>query len=168
MRESCQVEFLVSGIDFLGSGLKSQENYVKRLLEDCTSSIFILTYSLTDVTGVVELVKEVVVRKNVKVIIIADESAVNKRGRKLLMDLCQLNPISVNAYLYYHNNHLFHPKVIIIDEEHAIVGSANFTFSGYNKNHEIGIHVKGPPVLKLLHTIQDFIENCKYLKFFDF
>lgn len=39
-----------------------------------------------------------------------------------------------------------HTKLYIFDTESVIMGSANFTFNGFYKNHEFGIFMEGEPV----------------------
>lgn len=36
-----------------------------------------------------------------------------------------------------------HAKMLVVDRAKAIVGSANLTWSGFSKNHEIGLMVEG-------------------------
>lgn len=161
------IDIIVSGIDFLGLGLVSQERVVKDLFRNCKSSIILFTYSLTQVTDILELLKEAIV-KGIHLLIIAEGSALNPKREKILTELCELNPEIVRAYIYRHRSHLFHAKVIIVDRVEAIIGSANFTFSGYNKNHEIGVHIKGVSVNKLVLMIEAFLEKCTHLQFYDY
>jgi phosphatidylserine/phosphatidylglycerophosphate/cardiolipin synthase-like enzyme len=46
-----------------------------------------------------------------------------------------------------------HAKVIISDNTEAIVGSANLTYSGADRNLEIGVRIRGPSVKILRDTV---------------
>jgi phosphatidylserine/phosphatidylglycerophosphate/cardiolipin synthase-like enzyme len=46
-----------------------------------------------------------------------------------------------------------HAKVIISDNTEAIVGSANLTYSGADRNLEIGVRIRGPSVKTLRDTV---------------
>jgi phosphatidylserine/phosphatidylglycerophosphate/cardiolipin synthase-like enzyme len=46
-----------------------------------------------------------------------------------------------------------HAKVIISDNKEAIVGSANLTYSGADRNLEMGIRIRGPTVKILRNTV---------------
>ena len=46
-----------------------------------------------------------------------------------------------------------HAKIIISDNKEAIVGSANLTYSGADRNLEIGIRIRGPSVKILRNTV---------------
>ena len=46
-----------------------------------------------------------------------------------------------------------HAKVIISDNTEAIVGSANLTFSGADRNLEVGVRICGPSVKILRDTV---------------
>jgi len=47
-----------------------------------------------------------------------------------------------------------HAKVIIADDSEAIVGSANLTYSGSNRNLEIGLRLRGPSVYILKSSVE--------------
>lgn len=46
-----------------------------------------------------------------------------------------------------------HAKVIIADHSEAIVGSANLTYSGADRNLEMGVRIRGPTVKILRNTV---------------
>jgi phosphatidylserine/phosphatidylglycerophosphate/cardiolipin synthase-like enzyme len=46
-----------------------------------------------------------------------------------------------------------HAKVIISDNKEAIVGSSNLTYSGADRNLEMGIRIRGPSVKILRNTV---------------
>ena len=47
-----------------------------------------------------------------------------------------------------------HAKVIVADAKEAIVGSANLTSRGADRNYEIGIRVRGPSARKLREALR--------------
>jgi len=61
---------------------------------------------------------------------------------------------------------IMHIKTLISDDTRMIIGSANFTKAGLNKNLELGILLEGPFVAKVSSTLADlanspFFENIR-------
>jgi len=54
-----------------------------------------------------------------------------------------------------------HAKVIVADEHEAIVGSANFTYSGSHRNLETGIRLRGPSVAVLRNAMLNMFEQMR-------
>ncbi len=52
-----------------------------------------------------------------------------------------------------------HAKVIIADDREAIVGSANLTYSGADRNLEIGLQLRGPSVSILKNAVEYTFEG---------
>ena len=56
---------------------------------------------------------------------------------------------NAGAFVKFHDDTIsgsLHAKVIISDDKEAIIGSANFTHSGTDRNFEMGVRLKGPSV----------------------
>ena len=55
-----------------------------------------------------------------------------------------------------------HAKVIVADEHEAIVGSANFTYSGSHRNLEAGIRLRGPSVAVLRNAMLSMFDKWRH------
>jgi phosphatidylserine/phosphatidylglycerophosphate/cardiolipin synthase-like enzyme len=63
---------------------------------------------------------------------------------------------AAGAIVRFHDEDLYeslHAKVIIADDTEAIVGSANLTSRGSDRNYELGLLLKGPSVRILLDAV---------------
>ena len=90
---------------------------------------------------------------------IPDGKKDNNTGRDFLLEL---NRNFTNMKLYSfkseHGNGELHAKTIIANRNRAIIGSANFSVGGTDKNYELGLQVIGQTAYDLA-TIVDSIAN---------
>lgn len=49
---------------------------------------------------------------------------------------------------------IMHGKVIVADRATALIGSANFIFSGLNSNYEFGVRVPGPVAADVVSLVE--------------
>jgi phosphatidylserine/phosphatidylglycerophosphate/cardiolipin synthase-like enzyme len=54
---------------------------------------------------------------------------------------------------------IMHIKTVITDDTRMIIGSANFTKAGLNKNLELGILLEGPFVARVSGTLADLAKS---------
>ena len=160
-------EIIVSGVDFLGKGITSQEQKVIDLFKKAEKEISILTFSLTQLDDILNPLKTALQRGvSLKLIYGTIDKRRPDLHKRIMKDLFN-NSEYVDFYFYSHEHNIFHAKVIVVDRKEAIIGSANFTYQGYKRNHEIGVYLKGKVVNDINHLIDSFIENCPNLKYFD-
>jgi phosphatidylserine/phosphatidylglycerophosphate/cardiolipin synthase-like enzyme len=57
-----------------------------------------------------------------------------------------------------------HMKCMIIDAREMLIGSANFTYSGMNKNFELGLRVGGEPAAKARNVFDSFLQSKLFRK----
>lgn len=74
------------------------------------------------------------VRRGVKIEVIGNSEPV----------LRTLRSVGVQARKIVSKN-LVHAKMIIIDDRDVIVGSHNFTYSAFTKNHEVSLYIQAAP-----------------------
>jgi phosphatidylserine/phosphatidylglycerophosphate/cardiolipin synthase-like enzyme len=57
---------------------------------------------------------------------------------------------------------ILHAKVIVVDREKAVVGSANFSYGGMASHYEVGVYVDGDEaetLAKMIESVADSTEN---------
>ncbi len=52
-----------------------------------------------------------------------------------------------------------HAKVIVADRERAVIGSANFTLGGLERNLELGVRVEGETAERIVRTIEGLVRE---------
>jgi cardiolipin synthase len=84
----------------------------------------------------------------------------NNTGRDVLL---QLNRDYTNVELYSFKSNSgdgdLHAKTIIANRSRAVVGSANFSVGGLDKNYELGLYVTGDTAFKLASFVDSIASN---------
>ncbi|GBF23054.1 hypothetical protein tpqmel_0458, partial [Candidatus Gastranaerophilus sp. (ex Termes propinquus)] len=129
---------------------------IKPLLEDAKQEIFVSAFYLTH-KGIVEDLKAAKAR-GVEVRVIMDASAAANKHSKV--HEIRASDIACKVENWGGKSH---EKNMVIDKKHFIVGSANFSNSGFTKNDENVLIIKSPAIsefyrahfLKLWASIDD-------------
>ncbi|ADR35557.1 putative endonuclease [Oceanithermus profundus DSM 14977] len=59
---------------------------------------------------------------------------------------------------------LLHIKALVVNREHAILGSANFTYGGLTVNHELGVWLTGKEAWEIGKTVdrlEGYLKKCQ-------
>ncbi len=135
----------------MGRGIRSVDSLIDDMLEAADSEVTVLAYFIgRGGTGFISRL-ESCLRRGVKVSMIVnrfDEQAtsVQRQIRSLVNKYPYLSVFSFNPKGRFEE---LHAKVIIVDSETALVGSANLSWGGLVANHELSIVIKGPTVEKI-------------------
>ncbi len=134
-----RVEVISSGPDCEGDPL--WETYVK-LFSNCKRSITVVTpYFVPDRTLFTLLVTAAHAGRHVKIM-------VPRRSDHRLLDLARRwylrNLREAGAEIHFFKPDVLHAKLVIVDEEHLVVGSANLDMRSLFLNYEIGAIVRDP------------------------
>jgi len=68
-----------------------------------------------------------------------------------LLELVSFDPDHLEADL--------HAKIIVVDRQHALVGSANLSQRGLVHNHELGVVVTGSAAVDVARTIERLLRS---------
>jgi cardiolipin synthase len=134
-----RIEVVSSGPDCEGDPL--WETYVK-LFSNCKRSITVVTpYFVPDHTLFTLLVTAAHAGRHVKIM-------VPRRSDHRLLDLARrwyLRSLrEAGAEIHFFKPDVLHAKLVIVDEEHLVVGSANLDMRSLFLNYEIGVVVRDP------------------------
>lgn len=122
---------------------------VQTMLEGARASIFIASYELNEPS-----VRRLLIRRGldgIAVTVVGDRKTGS--ARELLRDWPpQARPLraleNIEAASPWQAA-LLHTKVIVIDSETALIGSANFTMGGLRNNIEFGVRLTGPAAAQI-------------------
>ena len=153
------VEVLATGQKFLKHGLRGTGPVIEDLISDATDEVHMLAYVITPHAKHVLDLLEAALERGVRVTIV-----VNK--------LAGQNPTVVERFKGLSKTHRYfrvadfdtpkidlHAKVIVVDRKRAVVGSANLSFGGMTKNHEIGVSFEGKEAWKLSKIIDSLTDS---------
>jgi len=125
-------------------GLSSTIVVIKDLIKNAKETIFITCYEFSSDELADEIITAVAREVNVDVYI--DESDSGSPENRISRSKDNLEKMEdVGVRIVRQNNTMRnHTKAIIVDSDSGVIGSANFTWSGLNKNIEIGLKIEGP------------------------
>lgn len=147
-------------------GVRSTFNVIRELISNAKETIFITCYEFSSEELTDEIIKAA--NRDIWIDLYIDEtekkSSSNKPNRITRSKDC-LRRMEDAGVAVKRNKNLMtnHTKAIIADSEIGVIGSANFTYSGLNKNIEVGILVEGATcrifVDKFIHGLEAMIED---------
>lgn len=140
-----EIEIAVTGNGWIGQGIGSIKSSLKDIFSNVNNEIQIATYSITENTGeFFEMLDNELARKTRVLMIVNRFYDQNKNVKMLLNELAvkYKNFILMNFEPEDKREDL-HAKLIVIDHQTALVGSANLTFRGMIMNHELAVKITG-------------------------
>jgi phosphatidylserine/phosphatidylglycerophosphate/cardiolipin synthase-like enzyme len=144
-----RVSLAVTGLGWLGEGVPAVERTLTDLLDAADREILLTVYSMTPGTGRVWESIEKALATGICCTLIAnrlDEQHPDLRA--LFLELARRYPMTLHIYNYpgTAERDALHAKLVIVDRQVALVGSANLTFHGMVSAHELAVVVRGPTV----------------------
>lgn len=145
---------LATGDRLVGSGVRSFDGVIEELIRNARSEIQIAAYSFdSSFAGVLE---EIVCKSSAGVsVTIITRSIASQHPKVRAVLKSQAQNLKVFEFPDSPNGRL-HMKVLVVDRDNAVIGSANFTAGGLMSNHELGVWLTGPEawqVSKLLDKL---------------
>lgn len=158
------VTVLATGPDFVvaGQDVRSFDRKIEDLILHAEKKIQIAAYRFDrDFERYLNLLEERAAA-GVEVVIICD--ALNRNDEAIRLPISQLSArISVLQYCdHRRSEELLHAKVMVVDSEHAVVGSANFGFGGLVRNLELGVYIRGRTPWQLARMLDELAAVCTY------
>jgi phosphatidylserine/phosphatidylglycerophosphate/cardiolipin synthase-like enzyme len=140
------VRVVVSGSAWMGGSLGSVESALYRMFEQANDEVIFVVYSISGASEMLFKQLVAMLQRGIRIRMIINRFAdqhisVQRQLRQLhqahphLMQLLSFTPPQEQADL--------HAKVIVVDRQWALVGSANLSLRGLMNNHELGVVVEG-------------------------
>jgi len=136
-------EIVISGEKWLGRGLLSVYSRIEEIINEAKHSILIAVYQFTS-----------------RELITLIERAL-RRGVEVYVYTTEIADIHSHPNLKIHllRDIMLHAKIIIVDGKKILIGSSNFTFSGFFKNYEVGVYLEDEKIAyKLTKLIRVMID----------
>lgn len=156
------VSLLGTGEAVVGGEIRSFDSVIRELLGLSIKEVQIAAYGFDRSFGPVleELYRRTSLGGGImKVITRPPES--HDRGVRTILE--RLRRQGILIYPPPGCNELVHAKVLVVNRQHAIIGSANFTYGGLTANHELGVWLKGSEAWELaraLDRIEYHLRGC--------
>ncbi|MCD9186332.1 MAG: phospholipase D family protein [Pyrinomonadaceae bacterium] len=163
--KSSDIRIVVTGVDWLGSGIGSIETSLEELIREAKEQIDITAYSVTSGADLLFKWINVALERGIKIRII-----VNKPESQPAIIVNKLERLATKykhfaLYYFIGKRSNLHAKMIIADRFAAVVGSSNLSKSGLLLNYEVAAYVKGEPVEQLANTLEKLFNSKNIVKF---
>jgi len=156
------IKILATGSDFLKEGVRGTGPVVEELMENIDNELHILAYVISKhaekFLGLIEKslesgIKTTLVINNLqKQDPYVRDKLLNWKSKFRYFKLVDFN----------RKEKTLHAKVVVVDREKAVLGSANFSWGGMSGNYEIGIFLEGREawtLSKLVDNVANSPEN---------
>ncbi len=138
-----KVEILGTGPEIISIGARAIEPVIEENIKNAKREIQIAAYALTArALHLVDLLLDAASRGVKITLILNAQTCRDKEVARKLEFLVSSFP-HVKVVNFKSLKKTLHAKVIVIDRNIAIIGSANFTWSGMYSNYEIGVLLDG-------------------------
>jgi len=160
MTDGLALEVVVTGFSWMGGRIGSVETAVRHLIERAQRELQMVSYEIRfDAQFVLDLV-EARLLAGVDVVFVVNRlgdkpKAIQSRVKKLALEypnfrLYDFAPPSEEEDL--------HAKLLIADRENLLIGSANLSWRGLVKNHEIAVRLAGPSVSRVSTAVDRLLK----------
>lgn len=146
-RKTNRVSLVVTGLEWLGGGVRAIEDAVVRLVEEAERELVIATYSLTPGPARLWRAVERALAGGIRCTLVVDRLDGQHPVMRSWLEVqiaSHHGTLSVADFRGEDENDHLHAKVIVADRRRAVVGSANLTAHGLLLAHELALLVEGP------------------------
>ena len=146
-----RLEIIATGPEFTGRGIRSFESVLEEIVKNAQKEIQIASYTISpSAIHVLELLKNQA-EKGVKVsLIVNDTQSVDSTVKNFFSFIKERLFGVFSIYEFYPaTGRNLHAKVVVVDRNRAILGSANLSWGGFISNCELGIFIEGEIAWKL-------------------
>ena len=142
---TCEASVVATGLSWLGGGIRSVEQAMLSLIPEASREILVTAYALTGGSSRVTHALDRAAAAGISCVVVVnrleDQSAA---ARATLRRLAASHYRNVRVYDFDGDgDEQLHAKVVVIDREVAVIGSANLTFHGLAASHELGVVLRG-------------------------
>jgi cardiolipin synthase len=159
-QEKNNIKVVVTGTEWMGSGVGSIETVMSELFKKAKNEIFISVYSIGTSSDLVFEWIEKALSRGVKIKMIINR--LNEQPGQIKEQLKTLLLTFPHFELFEFNSSDgvdLHAKVIVVDHNKALVGSSNLSRRGLISNFEMGLLVEGPAANTVANTLNKLFEN---------
>jgi len=145
----------VTGLGWMGTGIRSVKSALRDILQESRQEVLLCAYSLSGGAGEILDEFENCLKRGIKFTGVVNRF---KQQPKEIQDyILSLNSAYnyCNFYDFNHPSEELHAKLVVVDRRIALVGSANISMRGMERNYELGILLKDREV----GTIADCIDK---------
>jgi phosphatidylserine/phosphatidylglycerophosphate/cardiolipin synthase-like enzyme len=151
-----EVTLLVTGRLFGGRGFRGVMPVMEELIHTAERELHIMAYVVSRTADPILRAIETAVRRGIRLTCVLNQiPGEDLELREYLLQLQSEFPHLTCRVFEDSDRGQLHAKVLVADRRQAVVGSANFTWSGLTVNHEIGIQFGGKAAWELAAVVDN-------------
>lgn len=135
-------------------GVRSAEPVIEEIIINASKEIQILAYVFT--SKAIHILNQVehAAKRGIKITIIVNDLQSQEGVIKAKLKTMEVSFPHVQVFNFTDNTKKqLHAKIVVVDREKAVIGSANFSWGGMYSNYEIGLLVEGEPAWKIAQLV---------------
>ncbi len=154
------VKIAVSGSGWIGGGSGSIETALHRLFVSAHDEVMIVAYSVSGSIPVFFQQISSLLQRGIRVTMLINRySDQHLSARQEIQRLLHLysHVFRVFSFVPPDHNADLHAKLLIVDRQYALVGSANLSLRGLKDNHELDVIVEGGVANEIARKVDQLI-----------
>jgi cardiolipin synthase len=159
-----QVSLAVTGLAWLGAGVPSVQQEAVSLVQAARFEVTICAYSITSgANPLLELISQVANQGVTTTLLLNDFYNQALESQRLLLNMAHAGAGRIRLFNFRPDNaHAqLHAKVLVVDRNAALIGSANLSFHGMVANHELAVVIKGPTTEEIAARLDSLKTSCR-------
>jgi len=164
-KNSDSVELSWTGPPHFSVRGRTTRGETEEMIENANKTILLVGYSITKKAGEAVRLLKLAQKRGVSVVIVfhSDKKNKNKNAIREIWARGRRPKFYTRDPKIEKGFYKIHAKMIVVDDDDALITSANFTLHGLTRNFEIGLRVKGPTAKNADTLVRDLIKK-KYLR----
>ncbi len=154
------VQVVVSGLGWMGSGIGSIESAIQELLSDAQHEILLTAYSIGKADQIFDSM-EAALSRGVRIRMIVNrlsEQIVPVQHRLRILEK-KYPHFTLHPFRPTDEHGDLHAKVIVVDRKRALVGSSNLSYNGMVVNHELAVLLDSDGADQVARAIDMFLRK---------
>jgi phosphatidylserine/phosphatidylglycerophosphate/cardiolipin synthase-like enzyme len=161
-RRTDAVRVVATGIAWLGGGVAAVERTMADLVASAKQEIVLTAYSMTLGSERIWDELERALATGVRCTLVIDRyDQQDAEARTLLGRLATMYPATMQMFEFVpvDDRDGLHAKVVVVDREAALIGSANLSHRGLVSAHELSVVVEGPTAGQIVEQVERLLRS---------
>lgn len=153
-------QVVVSGLGWMGSGIGSIESAIEELLENARHEILMTAYAIGKADRIFSLL-EIALARGVKVTMIVNRPADQCEAVKHHLNRLKVKYPHFQMYAFEPSKERgdLHAKVLVVDQQRALVGSSNLSYNGMILNYEMAVILSAEDAAQVAYAVNRLVEH---------
>lgn len=153
---------VVSGHSWMGNGFGSIESAIHDLFAQATDEVILTAYTVSAGARTFFSELEILLERGIKTRMLInryDAQSEQTQGRLISLRNRYSSQFQLFSFVPQHEEADLHAKVIIVDRQYALVGSANLSMRGLLDNHELALVLSGTEVAEVVRAVDTLLRS---------